>query len=116
MNFNLENFILYLVIVALVLFAYFLRRHRKETVNAHLTAINMVIGLKLLEKYEPGQYLYHRQIEDIRDAIFYSCKFKEIEQKSFEQLIISLESEKSLNQEEVERLSELFDIKDAEGE
>lgn len=110
------DFILYLVTVILVLVWYFLRRHNKRTLNAHKTALNMVHGLKILEKYEPGKYMYKNQIEDIKDAIFYSCQFKEIEQKSFEQLIHSLESEKCLNHEEVKTLIELFDIKDMEGE
>lgn len=103
-----------IVILAIVLFI--VRRVNRRTLEAHLDAIKIVLGHKILEKYEPGNYLYPREIEQIRDALYTACDVRELNKNNFDHLIKSLESENSLNLEHAETLKEVFDLNNMAGE
>lgn len=112
---NLNLYIILITAIS-VFCSLILRWLKKRYLKAHLTAITIVIAEKLLEKYEPGQHLYRRQIDEIKKAICYACEFRKIDLKDFDQMINSLESNNSLNYEEVERLGLLFDLQNTVGE
>lgn len=109
-------FFLSILMVVLAIVSIILRKVNIRTLELAQKAIKIVLGHKVLEKYEPGNYLYPREIDHIKDALYTACEVRKINKNNFEHLIKSLESENSLSHEYVETLKEIFELNNMERE